>query len=142
MAPKDKLLYNVEMKINITHNNIRIVRMGIVQSVVSGAVITSMIIPLLIVDLSCSFYHAVYFRLNGIPLISRKKYIIIDRGRLTKLSWLQRWNCFYCDYANGLIAWTKAVINTTEVYNCAIKHGPMVPVESHQKDYFEYESFR
>jgi hypothetical protein len=130
------------MKLNVIQKDKKPVTMGIVLRVVSAVVITSMIIPLLFVDAFCSFYHAVYFRLNEIPLIPRKKYIIIDRGRLLKLNWVQRWNCIYCDYANGLIAWTKAVINTTEIYNCAIKHGSAEYNQEYQKDYFEYDSFR
>lgn len=130
------------MELNIAQRGKEVITRGIVLSVVSGVVITSMVIPLLIVDVFCSFYHAVYFRLNGIPLISRKKYIVIDRGRLPKLNWLQWWNCIYCDYANGLIAWTKAVINTTEVYNCAIKHKSPEHNQEYQKDYFEYDNFR
>ncbi|TSC78622.1 MAG: hypothetical protein G01um101425_1024 [Candidatus Peregrinibacteria bacterium Gr01-1014_25] len=109
---------------------------------VSVIVVNVMLIPLLVADLVCSIYHAVYFRLNGMPLIPRKDYIVIDRGRLMKLNWAQRWACAYCDYANGLIAWIKAIINTTEIYSCAIKHASPRHNQEYQREYFPYEKFK
>lgn len=126
------------MPLNVPQKNTHTLRRGIILRLISIVTITLMVFPLLIVDLFTSFYHAIYFRINGIPLIPRSRYIIIDCGRLMGLNWVQRWNCVYCDYANGLIAWTKAVINTPEAYNCATARHQ----EEHQKEYFEYEKFR
>jgi hypothetical protein len=130
------------MEVTVIQKNKKASPRGILLRAVSTVVITSMVFPLLIVDVCCSVYHAVYFRLKGIPLIPRGRYIVLDRGRLRGLNWVQRWNCAYCDYANGLIEWTKAVINTTEVYNCAIKHGSAAHALDHQKGYFAYRDFQ
>ena len=108
----------------------------------SALLITSMIIPLVFADVCCSIYHALYFRLHGIPLVPRSQYIVIDRHRLKKLNWIQRWTCVYCDYANGMVAWLKTVINTTEVYSCAIKHASAAKGQEHQKEYSEYAEYR
>lgn len=117
-------------------------RRNIFLRIVSMVAITSMIIPLVIADTWCRLYHAIYFRINGMPLIPREKYIVIDRGRLHKLNWVQRFNCVYCDYANGAIAWMKAVINITETYSCAIKHASKRQGQEHQTEYYEYEDFK
>lgn len=115
---------------------------NIVLKAFSMAVILSMIVPLVIADTWCRLYHAVYFRLNRMPLVPRDKYILIDRGRLKGLNIVQRFNCMYCDYANGAIAWMKAVINTTEVYSCAIKHSSKCAGQDHQEGYYAYEQFQ
>ncbi len=109
---------------------------------ISIIVILWMIVPILLFDFWVIVYHAVYFRICGIPLIPRGQYISMDRARLKRLTWVQRMNCAYCDYANGAIAWIKAVINTTEVYSCAIKHGSTEYYESHQEGYYDYADLR
>jgi hypothetical protein len=114
----------------------------LIMKIFGAFVITSMVVPLVLIDAACSLYHSIYFRIHGIPLIPRKDYIVIDRHRLTKLNWVQRWNCVYCDYANGLVAWMKAVINTTEVYSCAIKHASKARGQEHQSEYYEYVEFK
>lgn len=109
---------------------------------VSLVLILSMIIPLVIADTWCRLYHTVYFWINDMPKVPRDKYILIDRGRLKGLNIVQRFNCMYCDYANGAIAWMKAVINTTEVYSCAIKHSSKRAGQDHQEGYYAYEQFQ
>lgn len=114
---------------------------GFVRTFAAGVLIYAMIAPLLALDACFSLYQAVYFPLQGIPQVRRRDYIVIDRGRLQKLTWLQRLNCVYCDYANGLIAWVKAVVNLTEIYSCAIKHGTPKRGQEHQTGFYEYQDF-
>jgi hypothetical protein len=104
---------------------------------IAGLMIYAMALPLLIIDVSCTVFHAIFFSIRGMPKTPRRNYVIIDYGRLKNLNWMQKTNCIYCDYANGLIAWAKAVINTTEVYSCAIKHGSGGHGREHQKDFYE-----
>ena len=51
----------------------------------------------------------------------------IDRGRLPYLSLLEKVNCAYCSYANGLISYVREIAGRTEQYWCAIKHARNVP---------------
>lgn len=108
---------------------------------VAGLFIYSMIVPLVILDMWVTVYQWAYFGLKEIPKINRRDYIIIDRSMLRKLSWLQRVNCAYCDYANGLMAWAEAVTNTTEIYSCAIKHSSPKFVRPHEKEFYPYEKY-
>ena len=81
-----------------------------------------MAIPLVCIDAAAEVYHNICFRLYGIPLIKRSKYIKIDRHRLEYLNRIDKINCAYCGYANGLVNYLQAIAAETEKYWCAIKH--------------------
>ncbi|HRH93035.1 MAG TPA: hypothetical protein PKV72_00715 [Candidatus Peribacteria bacterium] len=95
---------------------------GFLRTVAATIAIYSMIVPLVLLDLWTRAYHAVYFPLCGLPTVPREQYVIVDRGNLKGLKWGQRISCAYCDYANGVLAWVRAVAGITEAYSCAIKH--------------------
>ena len=63
----------------------------------------------------------------NIPRVKRKDYIIIDRHRLAYLNGIQKLNCVYCSYVNGLIAYVREVGSRTEAYWCPIKHALRSP---------------
>ena len=88
---------------------------------ISAPFIYIMIIPLVITDVFVSVYHAVAFPLYGIPKIRRRDYIVYDRRFLDYLNWVQKINCLYCSYANGLIAYAGEIAARTERYWCPIK---------------------
>jgi hypothetical protein len=81
-----------------------------------------MAVPLLVLDAFLELYHRVCFPLFGLPHIQRSQYFTIDREKLPYLSWLQKFNCFYCTYANGLFLYASAIAAETERYWCPIKH--------------------
>lgn len=99
------------------------------------------IIPLVLVDIFMWQFQNIYFRIFDIPLLERKKYVILDRYKLGKLTFWQKFNCFYCEYANGIVAYAKAVVNQMELYSCAIKHEHHPLGQNHQNDFFEREKF-
>lgn len=116
-------------------------RRNVILHTISGIAILGMIVPLVLIDLSFRLYQAVYFRINEIPLVPRRDFIAIDRSNLAKLTWMQRFSCGYCDYANGLVLWIAAVVKTTEIYSCAIRHPRSHPVQQYQEEYYPYEDF-
>lgn len=82
------------------------------------------LLPVLIVlDLLASLYHAVCFPLLGIPKVKRRDYLIFDRHHLAYLNLLEKLNCAYCSYGNGLLAYLSEMIARTEQYWCPIKHA-------------------
>ncbi len=99
-------------------------RSGTLRNLLSAPFIYSMILPFLIFDISLEIYHRVCFFLYRIPYVRRRDYILIDRHKLPYLSLLEKVNCAYCGYANGLINYARAVAAETEKYWCAIKHHP------------------
>lgn len=109
-------------------------------------IIYAMIIPLAFLDLCVFLYEHICFRVYGIPIVPRKNYFVIDRHHLSYLSGMQKFNCIYCGYANGLASYTKEIIGRTEEYWCPIKHNHQVEdPHSRYGGFYEYgdeESFR
>lgn len=85
--------------------------------------IYGMIVPLAFVDLCVTVYQAAAFRCYGIPRIVRRKYVRwVGRGH-GMVRWIDRFNCAYCSYANGVAAYLRAVLIETEKYWCPIKYA-------------------
>ena len=116
-------------------------KLNLFTSPFAALAIYSMIVPIMIIDAWTQIYQIVYFGLRGIPMIQRRDYLMMDRFQLRGLNVAQKVNCFYCEYANGVIAWLKAVANQTEIYSCAIKHSVQPMGHEHQEDFYNYDEF-
>jgi hypothetical protein len=92
-------------------------------NLITGPIIYSMIIPLLIMDLLISFYQLSCFPIYQIARVRRADFIVFDRGQLQYLNIVEKFHCIYCEYANGLIAYIREVLARTEEYFCPIKHA-------------------
>lgn len=92
----------------------------------SAPIIYSLIIPFAIVDAWVSIYQAICFRVYGIPQVRRGRYMVFDRAGLRYLNALEKLNCAYCSYVNGVIAYVREVGSRTEQYWCPIKHARRV----------------
>ena len=68
-----------------------------------------MFFPLVFFDLFLEIYHHACFPLYKLPLVNRAKYIKIDRHKLKYLNALEKLNCSYCGYANGLIHYASVI---------------------------------
>jgi hypothetical protein len=102
----------------------------------TAPIIYSLIVPLLIVDGWVSAYQAICFRAYRIPRVRRRHYIAFDRGRLGYLNVIQRLNCAFCAYANGVVAYAREVSSRTEQYWCPIKHA--VKISAPHRRYYEF----
>ncbi len=90
---------------------------------VTAPLIYSLIIPFALLDLFVTVYQRVCFPVYGVPVILRADYMIFDRGHLAYLNAIEKLNCAYCSYANGVIAYVREVGSRTEQYWCPIKHA-------------------
>lgn len=106
----------------VPRRDLDVPELSFVRTFAASVAIYSMIVPIAMLDVWTRAYQAVYFSICGLPPVPRASYVIIDRGRLQGLKLGQRINCAYCDYANGVLAWVRAVAGITEAYSCAIKH--------------------
>ena len=102
----------------------------------TAPVIYVLVLPFALLDLSVSLYQAICFRAWDIKRVRRRDFFAIDRHRLPYLNALEKINCVYCSYANGLIAYVGEIAARTEQYWCPIKHARR-PRASHER----YESF-
>lgn len=105
---------------------LRYVTHASLPSLISAPVIYSLIVPIALADLAVTVYQTLCFPLYGIPRVQRSKYLHFDRGNLGYLNLLERLNCAYCAYANGVAAFIKQVAGRTELYWCPIKHARRV----------------
>lgn len=92
----------------------------------TSPIIYSLVIPFAIVDLWVSIYQAICFRVYGIPQVPRGRYMVFDRAGLAYLNALEKLNCAYCSYVNGVIAYVREIGSRTEQYWCPIKHARRV----------------
>jgi len=114
--------------------------------VLTAPVIYSLIIPFALVDLWVMAYQAICFPVYGIEKVRRRDYLVFDRHHLAYLNTLEKINCAYCSYCNGVAAFVREVAGRTEVYWCPIKHARRVlgPHPHYQgfADFGDAEAFR
>lgn len=94
--------------------------------VLTAPVIYALIVPLVLLDLAVMLYQAVCFPVYGIPKVRRGDYFAFDRAHLAYLNAIEKLNCAYCTYANGVIAYVREVGSRTEEFWCPIKHAKRV----------------
>ena len=95
---------------------------GDILTIITAPVLYSLILPFVIVDLWVSIYQAVCFRAWGVVRVRRRAFFAMDRHQLPYLNGLEKVNCVYCSYVNGLIAYVREVAARTEQYWCPIRH--------------------
>jgi len=89
----------------------------------SAPLIYLCLVPFLLLDLLIFVYQAICFPIYGIPKVQRADCFMFDRGKLLYLNVLERLNCVYCSYANGLITYVAEIVARTEQHWCPIKHA-------------------
>lgn len=94
--------------------------------ILSAPLIYSLLLPLALLDLFVTVYQQVCFRIYRIGVVKRSDYIVIDRHMLGYLNLIEKVNCVYCGYANGLIGYCREIAARTEQYWCPIKHARRV----------------
>ncbi|GAB4150577.1 MAG: hypothetical protein Tsb0016_22320 [Sphingomonadales bacterium] len=92
-------------------------------SILTAPFIYALIVPLALLDGLLWLYQQTCFRAYRIPRVRRADYVVIDRHRLGYLNLIERLNCAYCGYANGLLAYAVEIASRTEQYWCPIKHA-------------------
>ncbi len=107
--------------------------------IMTAPVIYLCLIPALLMDLVVTIYQAICFRAYGIPRVIRSDYIVIDRHNLQYLNPVEKMNCVYCGYFNGLIAYVQEIAARTEQYWCPIKHArKLTNIHSRYHKFIEY----
>ena len=107
--------------------------------VLTAPVIYALIVPLVLLDLFITIYQLVCFPVYGIAKVRRQDYLIFDRRYLAYLNALEKLNCAYCSYANGLIGYVREIAARTEQYWCPIKHARRIAAaHSHYADFVDF----
>ncbi len=91
--------------------------------VLTAPFIYAVVIPFLLLDLFVTVYQAICFPVYGLQKVQRRDHIVFDRHRLRYLNALEKLNCTYCAYGNGLMSYVSEIAGRTESYWCPIKHA-------------------
>jgi len=129
-------------------------KQGVVHFLIEARLLNILTAPLIysgflvfvLLDLLIFVYQGICFPVYGIPKAKRSDYLVFDRVDLPYLNAIEKFNCFYCSYANGLAAYFREVAARTEQYWCPIKHARRI-MAAHDRypRFFEYgdgESYR
>lgn len=92
-------------------------------TLLTAPVIYALIVPIFFLDLSITVYQHICFRAYGLPRVKRGNYFVFDRAHLAYLNLIEKVNCAYCSYGNGVMAYGREVVARTEQYWCPIKHA-------------------
>ena len=115
-------------------------------NILTAPIIYSGLVPFLLLDIFLLTYQAICFPIYGIPKVKRSEYLFFDREDLPYLNIIEKFNCFYCSYGNGLAAYFREIAARTEQYWCPIKHARRIrAAHSRYPRFFEYgdaESYR
>jgi hypothetical protein len=104
----------------------RFLRESSLLSTMTAPVIYGLLVPIAILDFSVTVYQQLCFRAYGIALVRRSAFIVIDRQHLAYLNAIEKVNCVYCGYANGVFAYVREVAGRTEQFWCPIRHATRV----------------
>jgi hypothetical protein len=133
-----------ERDVRVVHHRLkqripRFLRESSLRNTLTAPVVYSLIVPFALLDLWISVYQAICFRLYGIARVRRSSYIVIDRHHLAYLNAIEKLNCVYCGYANGVLAYVREIAGRTEQYWCPIRHAKRVRApHPHYRDFVDY----
>ena len=94
--------------------------------ILTAPIIYSTAIAFALLDAMVSMYQWVCFGVYGIARVRRSDHLVFDRSHLSYLNGLERFNCLFCSYGNGVISYAREIAARTEQYWCPIKHSRRV----------------
>ena len=112
---------------------------GNLRHLLSAPIIYSMIVPLAILDLSITLFQRLCFPLYRIQPVKRSDHMAFDHRHLAYLNLLEKFNCLYCSYGNGVISYAREIIARIEQYWCPIRHARrLLETHSHYNQFVDY----
>lgn len=106
------------------------------QNYITAPIIYGMVVPMMVLDLCLMFYQATCFPIYGIRKVKRADYIVFDHRHLAYLNIVEKFDCLYCSYGNGLMAFATEIFARTEQYFCPIKHAHRIKGNHARYQYF------
>jgi hypothetical protein len=108
-------------------------------NILTAPIIYSLVLPIALLDLWVSAYQALCFPVYGVARVRRSSYIVIDRHHLAYLNGIEKLNCVFCGYANGVFAYVREVGGRTEQYWCPIRHASRARApHTHYREFVDF----
>ncbi len=118
---------------------LRYLREARFKHIVTVPVIYASALAFLLLDATLTLYQWICFSAWGIARVRRRDYIVVDRHRLGYLNVIEKMNCVYCGYANGILAYAREIAGRTEQYWCPIRHATQIRgAHSRYKEFVDY----
>jgi len=112
---------------------------GSILNLLTAPVIYSLLIPMALIDAWVTAYQWICFPIFGVARVRRRDHFMIDRHKLAYLNGIEKINCTFCSYANGVIGYVREVAARTEQYWCPIKHAKAAPApHARYRQFFAY----
>ena len=133
-----------EHEVGVAHKRVKqgipqFLRKSSIRNLLTAPLIYSLVIPIALLDGWISLYQAICFRVYGIAPVRRSSYVVIDRQHLGYLNAIEKLNCLYCGYANGVFAYAREIAGRTEQYWCPIRHARRVRApHEHYRHFVDY----
>lgn len=102
----------------------------------AAPLIYAMVIPAIVLDILLFVYQQVVFRIFKFKFIKRSDYMHFDHQYLGYLNPIEKLNCLYCSYFNGLMLYASAIAGRSELYFCPIKHAKKIVSQHKYYDAF------
>jgi hypothetical protein len=120
-----------DREVRLTHARLRqriprFLRESSPLNLLVAPVIYSLVVPIALLDLWVTTYQRICFPVFGIARVRRSAYIVFDRHQLAYLNAIEKGNCLFCSYANGVFAYVREIAGRTEQYWCPIRHATRV----------------
>lgn len=110
-----------------------------IKNILTTPFIWICIVPVVLMDITISLYQAICFPIYGIQKVKRQDYIVFDRQYLNYLNIIEKINCAYCSYINGLFDYLQEIAGRTEQYWCPIKHARRIKnLHSRYQKFIDY----
>ena len=134
-AQRSRFQYRIEQEKAVFEEGVlrqhRKIRTGILTflrrsplaALVVAPAVYGLIVPLVMLDVSVTVFVWVCFPAWRMERVRRADYVIVDRHRLAYLNGIEKLNCAFCGYANGVIAYAREAASRSEQYWCPIKHA-------------------
>jgi hypothetical protein len=109
------------------------------RRLVTAPIIYLLVVPIACLDAWVSVYQRLCFPIYRIARVRRSTYIVIDRQHLAYLNAIEKTNCEFRGYANGVFAYAREIAGRTEQYWCPIRHAKRVRApHRHYHEFVEY----
>lgn len=139
---RDKVRFETEVKQRHRKLSIKIHRYLLDASllnILTVPIVWGCLLPALFMDLAVTLFQTICFPVYGIPKVKRGQHIVFDRHALAYLNLIEKINCIYCGYFNGLISYIREIAARTEQYWCPIKHARRISsIHSRYRYFFDY----
>lgn len=112
---------------------------GLSKLVFGMPFIYALIIPIVLLDALATLYQVVCFPIYRMPGVDRGSFMQIKRTGLESLNIVDRINCYYCSYANGVLRYVQKIAAETERMWCPIRqlHKKNYTAPQHHADFAE-----